>query len=98
MRFCFADKKLARLYTEEKGRRKYPKEVIDAFFDVMAIVDAALDERDLRAMKSLHYERLEGKRRHQHSLALHGGFRLIVERGEDEQGRLLWVISIEDYH
>ena len=98
MRFYFADKKLERLYTDEKGAHKYPEGVVDAFFDVMAVVAAARDERDLRRLKSLRYEKLKGQRGHQCSLRLNSQFRLIVEREKDEEGAFFWIISIEDYH
>lgn len=98
MRFLFADNKLERLYTEEKGAHKYPDGVVDAFFEVMTIIGSASDERDLYALKSLHYEKLSGKRSHQRSLRLNRQFRLIVEREEDENGKFFRLISIEDYH
>ena len=98
MRFIFADNKLERLYTEEKGAHKYPEGVVDAFFEVMNVIDNAPDERDLYALKSLRYEKLSGKRSHQRSLRLNRQFRLIVERAEDENGTFFRIISIEDYH
>ena len=98
MRFCFADKKLEKLYTEEKDAHKYPDGVVDAFFDVMAVIAAAKDERDLRRLKGLRYEKLKGQRGHQRSLRLNSQFRLVVEREEDEEGRFLWIVGIEDYH
>jgi len=98
LRFFFATTKLERLYTKEQGARNLPKAVVEAFVDVMGIIAAAKDERDLRNFKSLHYERLKGKRSHQRSLALYGGFRLILEREEDEEGKFFRIISIEDYH
>ena len=98
MRFYFADRKLEKFYTEEKGAHKYPEGVVDAFFDVVALIADAPDERDLYALKSLHYEKLKGKRRHQRSLRLNDQFRLIVEREEDDEGKLFRIVSIEDYH
>ena len=98
MRFTFADRKLEKLYTEEKGAHKYPEGVVDAFFDVVAVIADAPDERDLYALKSLHYEKLKGKRSHQRSLRLNNQFRLIVEREKDDEGRLFRIVSIEDYH
>jgi len=98
LRFEFKSKKLAALYTEEKGARQYSAAVVDAFFNVMAVIAGAKDERDLYALASLHYEKLKGNRSHQNSLKLHGGFRLIVEREIDEQGRYLLIIDMEDYH
>ena len=98
MRFEFKTRALAELYTSEKGARSYPPAVVDAFFEVMDVIRSAKDERDLRALKSLHYHKLQGRRSHQHALNLHGGFRLIVERQKDEQGRWLLIVDIEDYH
>lgn len=99
MRFRFKDKKLEFLYTEEKNAHKYPN-VIDDFFEVMAIIDAALDERDLYANKGLHFEKLSGQRgkQEQWSLRLNKQWRLIVALKEDEDGAYLQIIDIEDYH
>jgi proteic killer suppression protein len=98
LRFYFADRKLERLYTEEKDAHKYPEGVVDAFFDVMGAIAAARDERDLRALKGLRYEKLKGRRSHQRSLRLNDQYRLIVEREEDAEGRLFRIVAIEDYH
>lgn len=97
MRFRFANRKLDRLYTEEKDAHKYPG-VVDAFFEVMWIIEAAEDERDLYAFKSLHYEKLSGDRKGQRSLRLNKQYRLIAVLEEDEQGKCLVIHEIEDYH
>ncbi len=99
MRFRLRDKKLEALYTEEKNAHKYPN-VIDDFFEVMGIIDSALDERDLYAQKGLHFEKLEGKRgkQGQRSLRLNKQWRLIVSLEEDEAGSYLQIMAIEDYH
>ncbi len=98
MRFSFKNKKLKALYTEEKGAHKYSPGVVDAFWEVMSVISAAVDERDLRKLKGLRYEKLRGDRKGQHSIRLNDQFRLIVERGEDDQGKYLLIIGIEDYH
>lgn len=98
MRFRFKSKKLEALYTEERGAHKYPPGVVEAFFRVMGTITAALDERDLYALKGLRYEKLKGSRKGQHSIRLNDQFRLIVEREQDSQGRYLLIIDIEDYH
>lgn len=98
MRFHFENKKLEELYTSEAGAKKYPAAVVEAFFDVMAIIDAAPDERDLYALKSLHFEALKGDRAGERSLRLNKQFRLIVRLERDEEGSLVAVIKIEDYH
>jgi proteic killer suppression protein len=96
--FEFSTRKLERLYTEELGASKVPPQVVDAFFEVMAAIEAARDERDLRALKHLHFEKLKGQRKHQRSLALHGGFRLVVRLLEDDEGKVLMIDEIVDYH
>lgn len=63
----------------------------------MQWIRAAPDERDFYRMKSLHYEKLKGKRSHQRSMRLNDQYRLILEI-EEIKGRTLVVISIEDYH
>mgnify|MGYP006285779025 CR=1 FL=1 len=98
MRFAFNSTKLTKLYTEEKGARKYPPGVVEAFFEVMSVICNAKDERDLYVLKGLRYEKLKGARGHQHSIRLNRQFRLIIERRHDEQGRYLLIIDIEDYH
>ncbi|MEH2400635.1 type II toxin-antitoxin system RelE/ParE family toxin [Nostoc sp.] len=99
MRFIFKKKKLEALYTEEKDAHKYPG-VVDDFFEVMAIIDAAVDERDLYAQKGLRFKKLQGKREKvgQHSLRLNDQWRLILTVDKDEQGNYLTIIDIEDYH
>jgi len=98
VRFRFANKKLEALYTSEAGAKKYPAAVVDAFFEVMQAIDAALDQRDLYALKGLHFEALKGDRAGQHSMRLNRQFRLVVTIEQDPQGNVIVVIEIEDYH
>jgi toxin HigB-1 len=98
VRFIFKSKALEYLYTERKDAHKYPAEAVNGFFRVMSIIRNARDERDLRALRSLNYEALQGNRSHQNSLRLNQQWRLTLERHEDAEGRLLWLIGIEDYH
>lgn len=98
MRFKFRSKKIALLYSEEKGAHKYSSEVIDAFFEKMAIIDAALDMRDLYSLKSLHFEKLSGSRKNERSIRLNKQWRLTLKVEEDEFGNFLLILNIEDYH
>ncbi len=97
-RFCQQEARTA-IHTG-RGGSKYPPEVIDAFFDKMAVIRAARDENDLRAIKSLHFEKLQGERglRGERSIRLNRQFRLILRLETDEQGKLVCIISIGDYH
>lgn len=98
MRFAFKDNDLLLLYTEEKNAQRYPPGVVDAFFEVMAIIKSATNEADIRSFKGLHYEKLSGNRSGQVSLRLNKQYRLIIQVGNDENGKLLYVLKIVDYH
>ncbi len=98
MELKFKSKKLEELHYNEKSAHKYPIGIPEAFSDVVGIIEAAQDERDLYAIKSLHYEKLKGSRKHQRSIKLNDQYRLIVELRLDDKGRYVLIIDIEDYH
>lgn len=98
MRFRFRTRKLEALYTEERDAHKYPTGVVDAFFEAMAIIDSAADERDLYAFKGLRFEKLLGDRTGERSIRLNRQFRLILWLERDDQGKYLSISDIEDYH
>ena len=98
MRFEFKDKDLLLLYTEDKNSHHYSKSVVEGFFEAMAIISNAQNESDIRAFKQLHFEKLKGNRDGQHSIKLNQQFRLILQIMKDDQGKILWIIEIVDYH
>lgn len=98
MKYSFKYKDVELLYTQEKDAHKYPKGVVDAFFECMTIIDNARDIRDIYAFKSLHFEKLSGDRKGQHSIRLNKQFRLTLSVEEDAEGQSLLIIRIEDYH
>ncbi len=97
LNFRFKKNKLAQLYYENKGTEKYGESVVNAFFETVTIINAAKDKRDMRKVKSLHYEKLKGNRKHQHSVRLTDQWRLIFEIQKVENKYIL-IIDIEDYH
>jgi toxin HigB-1 len=98
MRVRFTDDKLENLYLDKKGIERYESGVVKAFFRVMGIIISAPDPRDLYALKSLHFERLQGDRNGQHSLRLNKQWRLIIVLERDDQGHTVVVIEVVDYH
>jgi proteic killer suppression protein len=96
MRFNFVDQKLRTLYVT--GKSRFSDEIVHAFFRVMGHIDQAVDERDLRSLKGLRYEKLKGDRKGQYSVRLNKQFRLIVQPGQDSVGRVMNVLEIVDYH
>jgi len=98
VRIVFLDKKLEALYTHEKGAHRVDPAVLEALFEVVAAVQASEGPQDLRALKSLHYEKLKGDRKGDRSLRLHKGWRLIVREKRDGQGMYIEIVEIDDYH
>jgi toxin HigB-1 len=92
-----ADKKLERLETDASYTAGLGTDIVRAYRKVMGVIRAALDERAFYAMKSLHYEKLKGRRGHQRSMRLNKQFRLILEI-KVEAHKTAVIVSLEDYH
>lgn len=95
MHIRFASKKLENLFQTGKGASDYPPEVVAAFQRRLAFISAAVSEQDLYAFTSLHYEKLQGKRRGQRSVRLHDRWRLIlaIEEGDHVQTAVVLEVS-----
>ena len=93
-----ADPKLERLERDPSFTAGYDRAIVKAFRRWMQFIRGAKDERDFYPMRSLHYEKLKGKRRHQRSMRLNKQWRLILEIRKDAGGNLVVIVSIEDYH
>lgn len=87
-----------RLEIEAKYTADFPIEVVRAYRKRMAIIRAAIDEREFYAMKSLHFEKLKGDRNDQYSMRLNKQWRLILEFKKAQNNKNVVVVSIEDYH
>ena len=99
MRIEFANEDLRRLYVDpEFVDARFGPELTRAFRKKVGLLAAANSELDLRAVKSLHYEKLRGDRDGQHSIRLNQQWRLILRVETDDEGRLLIIIEIVDYH
>ncbi len=98
MQVDFADDDLRRLESDPGFDAGFGRDVVKAFRKRMQVIRAALDERDFYALKSLHFEKLQGDRRGQHSMRLNRQWRLILEFAERSDGKVVVVISISDYH
>ncbi len=94
----FENSDLGKLETDANFTANFGAPIIRQYRKVMQIIRAAVDERDIRACKSLHLEKLKGKRDHQHSLRLNDQWRLIIEIRSDVPPKIIAIISIEDYH
>jgi proteic killer suppression protein len=99
MRIEYGDDDLRRLAEDPAYRpRQWGRDVIVAYRKKVQILDAARDERDLLAMRSLRLERLAGDRDGKCSIRLNGQFRLILTFYTDDDGRVVVVLELVDYH
>ena len=95
MEVRFKDERLEVDPTYDAG---LPQAVVTTYRKRMQFIRNAPDERDFFAMKSLHFEKLKGKRSHQHSMRLNQQWRLVIEFVGVAPNKVVAVISIEDYH
>jgi toxin HigB-1 len=94
----FDDPDLDRLEVDATFDAGFAQAVVRGYRKVMQVIRAASDERDLYRLKGLRFEKLKGKRKHQHSLRINDQWRVIVElRGEGSDKRV-GVVEIADYH
>ncbi|MCX5657658.1 MAG: type II toxin-antitoxin system RelE/ParE family toxin [Candidatus Omnitrophica bacterium] len=96
----FSDKKLRLLYTQFQGAEDYPTGIAEAFVEKVQIIYNAKDERDLYALKSLHYEKLSGKRGKlgERSIKLNNQWRVIIKPQVNKVGKLMLIISITNHY
>jgi toxin HigB-1 len=98
MDVAFEDSYLDRLETDGAYDGGYSPAIVKAFRKRLQVIRAAHDERDLYALKSLHFERLKGNRDHQYSMRLNDQWRLILELQSEAPNKVVMIVSIEDYH
>lgn len=98
MEVRFADKSLALVETEQAARLALPPAVIIAARKKLQFLRAAVDERDLRNWQSLHFEKLSGDRKGQHSIRLNKSWRLVFSLESHGGPHVVTVLEIVDYH
>lgn len=98
MELEFADPDLARLESDPAFSGGFEAAIVKAFRKRMQLIRAAIDERAFRAMRSLHFEKLQGDRQGQYSMRLNDQWRLILNFKTTPSGKTVIVIEIADYH
>ena len=92
------DPDLDRVEQDKSSSAGHGDAVDKAFRRRMQQIRSAADERDFYGIKSMHFEKLKGKRKHQCSMKLNDQWRLVVELRGDAPRKRVTVIGIEDYH
>ena len=98
MDLVFADEALALIETERAGETRLPVAVIKSARRKLTVLRAAPDDRSLRNWKSLHYEKLKGKREGERSIRLNDKYRMVFSLDEVADPHTITILSIEDYH
>src|SRR6266508_4243185 len=98
MEVAFASDDLDRLETDPSFSGGLPQAVVTMYRKRLQTIRSAPDERDFYALKSLHYEKLKGKRQHQRSMRLNAQWRLVLEIEEAADGKRVKIVEIENYH
>ena len=94
----FANRELDRLETDPDFNAGFSRAVVRAFRKRMQMIRDAVDERAFYALRSLHFEKLKGKRSHQYSMRLNEQWRLVLELHKRGRSTVVVVVDIEDYH
>lgn len=94
----FATDELERLEIDTEFDAGFAEPIVKAYRKRIQFIRAALDERDLYAMKSNRFKKLKGDRSHQKSIRLNDQWRLILEVVEANPEKKIRVVAIEDYH
>ncbi|MGR3177232.1 MAG: type II toxin-antitoxin system RelE/ParE family toxin [Candidatus Anammoxibacter sp.] len=94
----FRYKHLDKLETNASFNGGHEAGIVKAFRKRMQQIRAFRDKRDFYNLKSLHFEKLKGKRAHQHSICLNDQWRLILEFKGKAPNKIVIIIGIEDYH
>jgi len=95
----FRDKELALIETDRAAADTgLSIALIESARDKLNYIRQAVDERDLRNWRSLHYEKLQGDRSGQRSIRLNKQFRMVFTLDSECKPPRVTVLSIEDYH
>ena len=94
----FDNHDLDRLETDANFTAGFSQEVVRSYRKKMQQIRAFRDERDFMTLKSLHFEKLKGKRQGQQSIRLNLQWRLVLEIRGDHPCKVVGIIEIVDYH
>src|SRR5687768_12904903 len=95
MEIEFDDPDLDRLETDISFDAGLSRDIVKAFRKRIQSIRAAVDERDLAAVRGNNFEKLKGNRSHQYSMRLNKQWRLILELKSARPKNVVIVISIE---
>jgi proteic killer suppression protein len=87
-----------RLVTDVTFTLDFDPSIVKSYRKKIQFIRGAATEADIYNWKSLHFEKLKGDRKHQHSMRINDQFRLVVEFVVIDGIKRIKIIKIEDYH
>jgi proteic killer suppression protein len=88
-------------YNKVTGKSPFPDEVIKAFRKRLYQIRQAKNTADLRAIKSLHFEKLKGKKYEgKYSIRLNISYRLIfrIENNEISRLEIMYIEEVNNHY
>lgn len=98
MRVRYGTEDLALVETDQAHRLRLPVQIVQTARRRIRFLRQALDERDLYALRSLHYEKLAGDREGQRSIRLNEKWRLVIEIDRDSEPLELVILEISNHY
>jgi toxin HigB-1 len=98
MEVVYRDKRLALLETDQAHQTKLPMAVVGSYRRKVIQLKAAPDERTLRNLKGLHYEKLRGDRDGQRSIRLNDAWRAIFTLDESQIPPCIELLEITNHY
>jgi proteic killer suppression protein len=93
----FDDKTLASVEIDPAATIGHGNAVDRGFRKLMGLIRSAVDERDFYALKSLHFEKMQGSDT-ERSMRINKQWRVIVELRGETPNKRIGIIAVRDYH
>ena len=98
MQVRHAQKYLERLESDAGFNGGFSENIVRAFRKRMRFIRDAKDERDLRAIRSNHFEKMQGDLAGKYSIRLNDQMRVLFVFEDSEQGKRIVILEIKDPH
>ncbi len=99
MQLEFEDETLERLaYEADFTPKGWGAEMIRSFRRTIGVLDSARDERDLRNLRGLRYEKLKGNRKGTCSVRMNEQHRIVFRLEGNEPNKVIVILEAVDYH
>jgi len=98
MKVRYVDEQTALVETNQAHKLRLPVVVVKVVRRRIRVLRQCLDERDIRAIPSFHYEKLKGKRDGQRSIRINDQWRLIVHVDRECDPIEIEIVEISNHY